>query len=188
MAEAEKEEKPEKDEKDDAAAQEGEGGEAAEGEAAAEGEGKKSKKKLIIIAAGAVVLLLALGSGAFLLLGKSKGEADKKGSSEAAKVEQPVYFDMPQLLVNLNTGTKQTSFIKATITLELTNKEDTPIVEANMPRLMDSYNTFLREMHATDLTGSAGVYRLREEMLQRANTILAPVQVKDVLFRELLVQ
>ena len=43
-------------------------------------------------------------------------------------------------------------------------------------------------MKASDLYGSAGMYRLREEMLLRANTTLAPVKVKDVLFKEILVQ
>jgi len=106
----------------------------------------------------------------------------------AAGDDKPVYYDVPQLLVNLNTGSKTPSFIKATITLELSNPSDVPIAQANLPRLLDSYNTFLREMKASDLYGSAGMYRLREEMLLRANTTLAPVKVKDVLFKEILVQ
>ncbi len=169
-----------------------EDGELPEGEVAAEG--GKSKKKLIIIAAGVLVLLIAIGAGAFFMLGHksqhSEGENAEShgGSNSEAKIEQPVYFDLPQMLVNLNTSGKQTSFIKTTITLEIASKEEVPLVEANLPRLMDSYNSFLREMRSTDLYGSAGMYRLREEMLSRANTVLAPVKVKDVLFREILVQ
>ncbi|MBV8939901.1 MAG: flagellar basal body-associated FliL family protein [Alphaproteobacteria bacterium] len=160
-------------------------GEAAEGEAPA---GSK-KKKMIIIIAGAVVLLGALGAGGYFMFAKhGGGEAAAEHAETGAKEGQPVFFDLPQMLVNLNTGTKQVSFIKTTVTLELVSAADVPAVQANLPLLIDSYNTFLREMRATDLYGSAGIYRLREEMLSRANKLLAPVKVKDVLFKELIVQ
>jgi flagellar FliL protein len=166
---------------------EGEEGATPDGAESAEELAKKKKKKLIIIIAAVVVVLLLAGAGAYFMLGgghDSKIEADPKGM----EVSKPVYFDLPQILVNLNTGGKTTSFIKTTITLQLEKSEEVPVVQANLPKLIDNYNTFLREMKATDLYGSAGVYRLREEMLTRANQILAPVKVKDVLFREILVQ
>jgi flagellar FliL protein len=57
-----------------------------------------------------------------------------------------------------------------------------------MPRLLDMFQTYLREMRPEELRGSAGTWRLREELLARANIALAPVRVVDVLFIELLVQ
>ena len=39
-----------------------------------------------------------------------------------------------------------------------------------------------------DLRGSAGLYRLREELLVRVNKAAAPAKVSDVLFKEMLVQ
>lgn len=162
-------------------------GEAAGGEAAPAA--KSKKKKLIII--GAAVAVLALGGGgAFMFLGgKGKhAEEEAAAAASAGKEGQPVYFEMPQILVNLNTGGKQVSFIKTTVTLELSSAADMPTVQANLPRLVDSYNTFLREMRASDLYGSSGAYRLREEMLARANKVLAPAKVQDVLFKELIVQ
>jgi flagellar FliL protein len=57
-----------------------------------------------------------------------------------------------------------------------------------MPRIIDNFQVYLRELRLDDLRGSAGIYRLREELLMRVNTAAQPVHVKDVLFREMLVQ
>ena len=45
-----------------------------------------------------------------------------------------------------------------------------------------------RELRIEDLRGSAGMYRLREELLQRVTEAAQPVRVRDVLFQEMLVQ
>lgn len=184
-ADADEEKKPAEEGKEAAE------GESAEGAASPEEEAKARKKKLMLIVAGALVLLLVLGgAGAYFMgvFGHSEHAKKPGGSDMNAGENKPVYFDLPQILVNLNTGGKTTSFVKTTVTLELVTPTDVPILQANLPRLMDNYNTFLREMKASDLYGSAGVYRLREEMLVRANKVLAPAKVKDVLFREILVQ
>ena len=57
-----------------------------------------------------------------------------------------------------------------------------------MPRLLDLYTTYLREMRPEELRGSSGTQRLREELIARANLVLAPARVNDILFTELLVQ
>jgi flagellar FliL protein len=57
-----------------------------------------------------------------------------------------------------------------------------------MPRIIDNFHVYLRELRAEDLRGSAGLYRLREELLIRVQAIADPVVVRDVLFKEVLVQ
>jgi flagellar FliL protein len=182
--------------KDDAAADEtkkdaAKGEASAEGaEGAAEGEagaGKKSKKKILIIGVLALVVLLGAVAGAYFggLFGGGEEHAENPAHAEA---EKPVFYTLPQFLVNLNTGTKATSFLKTTVILEVPKQEDIPLIEANLPRLVDAVNTYLRELRASDLSGSAGIQRLREELLIRANKALAPVKVNDVLFKEIVVQ
>jgi len=61
-------------------------------------------------------------------------------------------------------------------------------LEAVAPRVVDQFQTFLREMRIQDLRGSAGIYRLRQELLYRVNLAAQPVKVKDVLFQEILIQ
>jgi flagellar FliL protein len=66
-----------------------------------------------------------------------------------------------------------------------------------MPRLLDLFQTYLREMRPDELRGSAGTQRLREELIARASVAIAvplpgregpPPRVLDVLFTELLIQ
>ncbi len=98
------------------------------------------------------------------------------------------YYNLPEFLVNLNTGGKQTSFIKMKVTLESPSESDLEAIDSFMPRITDSFNTYLRELRSSDLAGSAGLYRLREELLLRVNKTVYPSKVNDILFRELIIQ
>jgi len=183
--EADEKDDPKKDAKDDADAEEGaEGGEGGEEGAAP----KKSKKKIIIIGALALLLLIGGVAGAYFagLFGNHKGGSEEAGKE--AKEIHAVYYTMPEFLINLNTANKSSSFLKTTVILEVAKQEDVPLIEANLPRLVDAVNTYLRELRASDLSGSAGIQRLREELLIRANKSLAPVKINDVLFKEIVIQ
>lgn len=160
---------------------------------------KKSKKKLILLAVPLVLVavLAGLWFGGILppLLGmggeKAAAKHEKPGeiskeAAEAAKV--PVFLDLPDLIANLNVGQRRSAFIKLKAKLELAKPEDQPIVAAAMPRLQDMFTTYLREMRPEELRGSAGTYRLREELIARANIAAAPARIVDVLFSEMLIQ
>ena len=165
---------------------------AKEEEAAAEGEEPRrralSGKKLILFVIVPLVLLLLVGGGAaFFLLGGKKEEPKVE-----AAVPQPakalVYYNLPEILVNLNAAGRRSSFLKMTISLELENAADIPKIQAVMPRIVDNMQSYLRELRAEDLRGSAGLFRLREELLARVNAASQPAKVSDVLFQEVLVQ
>jgi flagellar FliL protein len=53
---------------------------------------------------------------------------------------------------------------------------------------VDSFQVYLRELRVEDLKGSAGMYRLREDLLRRINEAARPVKISDVLFKEMLIQ
>ncbi len=46
----------------------------------------------------------------------------------------------------------------------------------------------MRELRPSDLNGSAGLFRLKEELTKRVNLALAPNQVNAVLFKEVVIQ
>ncbi len=157
------------------------------------------KKKLILIV---LPLLLLLGGGAAayftglldpvveMIAGAPPEEAaDGDTAADAATpVENAVFFDLPELLVNLNTGGRRSQFLKIRISLEVPSLADQQRVEAVMPRVIDNFQTYLRELRIEDLQGSAGMYRLREELLTRVNAAVEPAAVSGVLFKEILVQ
>lgn len=166
-------------------------------------------KRLLLVIVLLLLLIGAVGGGLYFsgMLGKDAaqeeaaappvGEAEKAAEKKAADGHgaevktadaAPVFYAMPEFLINLNTGGKGTSFLKMSISLELPSKDMEAKVKAIEPRIVDSLNTYLREMRAGDLSGSAGLYRLREELLMRINKALQPEQVNDVLFKEIIVQ
>jgi flagellar protein FliL len=190
-------EKDDPDEKEPEKSSEGaDEGAPAEGE---EGTPRKGKRKLIIIAAALLVLLLAAG-GAYFFFFSGGGEEEKAEGEDGEVVEigedgkpilknQPVFYEMPEILVNLNSSnTGKPSFLKMKVTLELSGANDVPVIEGYMPRITDSFNTYARELRPTDLAGSAGLYRLREELLLRINQMVAPAKVNNILFKEILIQ
>lgn len=165
---------------------------AAEGEEGAHA-APKSKKKLIIIIAAAVIILAGGGGGAYFMMGGKKeaaAEAEKgKDGKHGEKKEGPgYYYDMPDLVVNLSDDDRKQRFLKLSISIEIPTKEDEGKLEAVMPRITDHFQTYLRELRVEDLRGSAGIYRLRQELLARVSSAADPVEVRDVLFREILVQ
>jgi len=170
-------------------AEEIDGGEGEEG-----GGQKKGKKKLLIIIL-AVLLLLGAGAGVFLSGILGGGEPPPEEAEEVLEEEAPppdpvrtVFFDLPDMIVNLNSSARKSTFLKISISLELTNASDIERIEEVMPRIVDQFQGYLREMRLEDLKGSAGLYRLREELLRRVNLAVRPIRVREVLFKEMLVQ
>jgi len=152
------------------------------------------RKKLLLLAVP--VVLAAVGAGLWFggilppLFGKGKPGAAAAAGHEAgaAPGTEPRYVDLPEMIANLNAGARRNSYVKLHARLELAKPEDDAALKAAMPRLEDLFQTYLREMRPEELQGSAGSYRLREELIARANIALAPVRVTDVLFTEMLVQ
>jgi flagellar FliL protein len=156
------------------------------GEERAEKAAPKSRfpLKLIAMAAGGLVLAVGLGTGAYMMLGGSHE------SHAAAPVVKPaVFVDLPEILVNLsNTGSDRTQYLKVKMVLELPDALLMQQIQPVMPRITDTFQTYLRELRPTDLDGSAGLYRLKEELTRRVNAAIAPNKVNAVLFKEIVVQ
>ncbi|MCX8133174.1 MAG: flagellar basal body-associated FliL family protein [Roseococcus sp.] len=163
------------------------GGEGAEAPPA-----RSRKKKLILLALP--VLLLGGGAGVWFsgMLGGAAPPAQTAGEPaagrEAAENRQPVFIAMPDITANLNAPGRRGPFIRLRSQIEVAGPQDAAAVQAAMPRLVDLFTSYLREVRPEELRGSAGTHRLREELIARANVAAAPARVTDVLFTEILVQ
>jgi flagellar FliL protein len=150
---------------------------------------KSGKKKLILLAVP--VLLVGVGEGLWFtglvsLLPGMKHEAAKPMADAAPP--PPTYVEMPQIVANLNAGPRRTSFVKLQARLELSKPEDVAAFTAAQPRVLDLFQTYLREMRPEELRGATGTYRLREELIARASLAMPGVHVQNVLFTEIIVQ
>ena len=147
-----------------------------------------SKKMLIIIVP---VLLLVIGGGGagayFFLFKKSDKEA---GKAEDAPLTPPkvAFSDMQDILVNIQSNDGTPAYLKLGVSLELEDDAQKAAIQPLMPRITDQFQAYLRELRLDDLKGSAGVLRLKEELLRRVNVAAAPYHVRDVLLKEMIVQ
>ncbi|MBL8836560.1 MAG: flagellar basal body-associated FliL family protein [Alphaproteobacteria bacterium] len=164
----------------------------ADGAEGGEGEGKKKlsgKKLVLFIVLPAILGLGLIGGGVWFFFLRGSSHHEEQHAEAAPPPPAPVVFmNLPEMIVNLNSGGRRANFLKINIALEVANATDVPRIEAVMPRIVDNFQVYLRELRVEDLRGSAGMFRLREELLARVNTAAQPARINDVLFREMLVQ
>jgi flagellar protein FliL len=188
-------------------------GETVDGEPAA----PKKKLPLLFIVIPAALLVVGGGGGAafFLMQPKAEaadgghapekkgghGKAEKKGGGHGAAsgeadpalgviAEGPdgvTFYTLPDMVVNIQAADGRPTFLKLKLTLEMHDAALAEHLQAEMPRMQDMFQSFLRELRPEDLAGSAGSFQLRAEILRRVNLIAAPGKVDAVLIEEMLV-
>lgn len=142
---------------------------------------KGMSRKQMMIYGGGLLLLIGAGYGATLFLG---------GDEKPAEIAAPkaIHHELPEMMVNLSAGNDRPQYLRVKITLELADAKAIEALKPVMPRVMDTFQVHLRELRAGDLEGSAGLFRLREELTRRVNHAIAPAKIRAVLFREVVVQ
>jgi flagellar protein FliL len=173
----------------------------ADGDVVAPDAGAK-KKKLIMMAGGGALALLLMGGGGYWFMSKGKKDqaqvaaADgKPGDARSAPAGGPkkpsAFLDLPEMTINLAAGGSQADrqqFLRMKVSLEVAEQKVATEIQPMMPRVVDTFQIFMRELRPQDLDGSAGLYRLKEEMTRRVNVAVYPARVDAVLFKELMVQ
>src|SRR3954471_21026591 len=128
-----------------------------------------TKKMLMIIVPVLALVLGGGGAGAYFFLFK------KAEGGEAARHEEPLtppkvaFSDMQDILVNIQSNDGTPAYLKLGVSLELEDEAQKTALEPLMPRITDQFQAYLRELRLDDLKGSAGVLRLKEELLRRVN-------------------
>lgn len=147
----------------------------------------KLSKKLLIIIAAALIVMVAGGAALFLFVLPKPAPVE-----ESAHVEAPppsFIFNLPPMTVNLrNEGNEPDQFMKLTVAVEVANQGVMEEIQPRMAKVVDAFQVYLRELRKSDLEGSAGIYRLKEELRRRVNLAIYPAQIDSILFKEILVQ
>lgn len=171
-----------------------------DGEDGDEGSGGFDAKKMLLFVVLPLLLIGGIGGGLYfsgMLGGQDKGaesQSESDGGHDGKKGGHgesgagAAFLKIPDMVVNLSSTDGQPRFLRLSVQLELKNDADKAVVEQVMPRVVDQFQTYLRELRVRDLRGSAGIYRLQMELLSRVNAAAYPVEVQDVLFQEILIQ
>jgi flagellar FliL protein len=146
----------------------------------------KGKLKLII----AVVVVLAITGGSltwYFFLRHHNEEMHAEAMAPPPK--PPSYVEVPDMLVNLiGLPGERVQYLKVKLVLEVKEEKQIEAIKPTLPRVTDIFQTYLRELRPADLNGSAGLFRLKEELTRRVNAAVSPNQVSAVLFKEVVVQ
>jgi flagellar FliL protein len=103
--------------------------------------------------------------------------------------ENIVYYDMPELLVNIQSSSgNRKPFLRLAVKFEVHDLSVIPTLDLIKPRITDAFQIYLRELRVEDLDGASGSQRLKEELLKRVNAVAAPIKINDVLFQVFVVQ
>ena len=152
---------------------------------AAAGPSGDGRKRLFTIAATVAVVAVVAALWFSGILKHGRGQAATKA---VAAVEAPILIDLPDIVSNLDTGGHRATFIKLHAKLKVTHAAEATAVPAGLPQILDIFQSYLRSTRPEELRGGEGTYRLREALMNRIDMTLAPVQVTDLLFTEVLVQ
>ena len=173
-----------------------------EAEVSGEAPAKKGINKLFIIIGAAVVVVLLAGAGLFFFMSSGGSEepaadahgaasaagGDDHGASAAGEHAETFIFNLEPMMVNLNSENGQQNYMKLTVALEVADEHMMTEIQPRLAKVIDAFQVYMRELRKSDLDGSAGVYRLKEELLRRVNLAVYPARIESILFKELLVQ
>ena len=168
---------------------------------------KKSPIKLALFIGLPVLILLLAGVGGFLLFSGGGDDAaehadDSHGESEGHEVAdshnshstEVFYYDLTEgdgeaetITTNIRSTDGRPVILQLQVSFESSNPELGAILEANVDSIMDQFIMFLRELREDDLYGSAGMHRVRLELLRRVNLAIEPAQVDAVLIQQFMI-
>ena len=155
-----------------------------------------SKKKLfIIIGAVVVVLLIGGGFGTWWFLLRDKPDA-KDEKDPAQQVTVPVVgqqatigpmVNIEEFIVNIISG-DAAHYVKASLTVELTNELVKTEVEQRMPQMRDAILLLISNKTYEELQDLQGKKQLKAELLSTINSFLQTGKVVSIYFTNFVVQ
>lgn len=174
---------------------------ATEAEVGEEVPAKKGINKLFIIIGAAAIVVLLAGAGLFFFMSKGSAPAEAAAGEHGAAAEgaagehgaaaAPVdtfIFNLEPMMVNLQSADGAQNYMKLTVALEVADEHMMKEIQPRLAKVIDAFQVYMRELRKSDLEGSAGVYRLKEELLRRVNLAVYPARIESILFKEMLVQ
>jgi flagellar FliL protein len=147
--------------------------------------GKRGRTRLIIIGAAALLAVAVVGGVLFFVVGVGRSAP---AANTVVAAPTSFIFNLPEMTVNLNTGGQGQEFMKLSIAFEVADQSMMNEIQPHMAKVIDAFQVYLRELRPSDLQGSAGIYRMKEELLRRVNVAIAPAAIDSILFKEILVQ
>ena len=151
--------------------------------------------KIIIICVIAFVVIGGGVAAVFLTPLKDKIFGENKEKVQAQKEEESLkslkeitFLQLPDVIINLKATNSRSGTLKASFIVELIKAKDKETVDHLKPLIIDQFQTYLRELEVSDVQGSVGLERVRQELKNRITNLVAPIQIRQILIKEFLIQ
>jgi flagellar FliL protein len=176
-----------------------------EDDADGEAKPKMGMVKLGLFIGLPVVILLLGGVAAFMMFSgggedehavalDEHGEPIENHEAAAAQPEEVFYYALHDdegepvtLLVNIRGTDGRPMVLQLELRFQSSDPDLGHVLEEQLPPIMDHYLAFLSELREDDLYGSAGMHRVRLELLRRINLAIEPSHVDQVLIQRFLI-
>ncbi len=152
-----------------------------------------SSKLVLIIALVTIPLISIAGFATFYILNNKDAirtffHLSKEKKEEDVDLMQIAYLTLPDMIVNLKTNKNKVTVLKCSFILELRTVKERDNIDHLKPVIIDQFQSYLREQEMSELQGSTGVERIRQELLNRVNAVISPFKIRRVLIKEFLIQ
>lgn len=160
----------------------GKPGDKASGKPGSQDQPAAGGKKKLIMAALLVLLAGFGGAGYFFFFHKSA-----KTTAEVVLPENPVYHDLPGLVVDLKTDRCKSPYLKFKPSV-LVYPADILRLQQAEKEIVDGMTSFLRSRTRDDMMGMEGNEKLRAGIISIINSKITPAKAMSVLFKEFILQ
>jgi flagellar FliL protein len=154
---------------------------------------RNSRKRTLFLLGGAGIILTGAFVGAASYLGwiEVPGMPFAKKSAQAAPAPKPIdvgpMVKLSPLIINLNEAGGR-NYLKMTLVLEIAKKDWVEDVQRRIPSLTDMVILTLGDKRLEELRKPEAKERLKKDLQQKANQIVAGEKIKEVYFDEFLFQ
>lgn len=145
----------------------------------------RQKRKKIMILLLPLLIVIGISVSIYFAMNKSYNSLDSSynivqyNKDDAENIT--VFYDLPEFNTSVN-GKDGRHSLKLKINLELSSLEDLRVIEILTPKLNDTILNHIVELNLEEVSGSTGMYWLREELLYRLNLAATPVKIKKLNF------
>lgn len=154
---------------------------------------KKVNKKKILLFLVPALIAIGIAVGLYHTFGSSYNDIDSLPydvlEQDGAEGKQStIFYDLPEITAPLQNAEGGNDIVSFKLSMELTSQEDVKKIEILLPRFYDLILAHTRELRSEEVSGSEGLYWLKEELLYRMNLAAAPIKIANINFKSFEIQ
>lgn len=150
---------------------------------------KMNPKKLLALIGIGLVSFMIIGGIISYFMGWMHSALGIEQEQHSALIElgEPTTHDLPVIKVDLKTGECKSPFLRAQVAIQLSS-DDLERTIANQDVIMEQIQLHLRDQERADVIGKNGSNKLRFDLVNIINTVIAPSRIHGIIFKQFIVQ